>query len=85
MSGDRAIRILYLGPEDRKAAIEENRKDTGETCYTGEKKRGFELLDPPDKCPPIGSPEFAKKFPVEENEEYYRLRILAAAANGYGD
>ncbi len=36
----------------------------------------------PDVCPPIDSPEFLKRFPLEDCDF---KRILAARMHGYGD
>lgn len=39
----------------------------------------------PDVCPPFGSPEFLKKFPVDPTTIDGFRRILAARLHGYGD
>ncbi len=43
------------------------------------------LKSAPDVCPPLGSPEFLKIFPLDPCSNEGFRRMLAAAANGYGD
>ena len=46
------------------------------------------LLTEPDKCPEYGSIDFLTMFPIKlcgEPLNEYRLRVLGAASNGYGD